>query len=79
MLNFALEYPVPIDEITSNRDLNLRKYELRDEEWMVAQNLCDTLKVCSPPNNKLPVNFCFPRSSRMQLSFFLTICQASAQ
>jgi hypothetical protein len=47
MLDFALKYRVPIDEITSNRDLNLRKYELRDEEWVVAQNLCDTLKVCN--------------------------------
>ena len=48
MLNFTLEYRVPIDEITSNRDLNLRKYELQDEEWVVAQNLRDTLKVCNP-------------------------------
>ena len=44
MLNFALEYRVPIDAITSDRDLNLRKYELEDDEWEVAQNLCDTLK-----------------------------------
>lgn len=47
MLNFALDYRVPIDEITSTRDLNLRKYELRDEEWAIAQNLRDTLKVCN--------------------------------
>ena len=45
MLNFALEYRVPIDKITSNHELNLRKYELQDDEWAVAQNLCDTLKV----------------------------------
>jgi hypothetical protein len=60
MLNFALDYRVPIDEITSNRDLNLRKYELRDEEWVVAQNLRDALKVCNfslPPNNNLI--YCF--------------------
>lgn len=47
MLNFALDYRVPIDEITSNRDLSLRKYELQDEEWVVAQHLRDTLKVCN--------------------------------
>ena len=47
MLNFALDYRVPIDEITSNCDLNLHKYELQDEEWVVAKNLCDTLKVCN--------------------------------
>jgi hypothetical protein len=44
MLNFALEYRVPIDAITSDRELNLHKYELEDDEWEVAQNLCDTLK-----------------------------------
>jgi len=47
MLDFALNYRVPIDEITSNHDLNLRKYELQDDEWAVAQNLCDTLKACN--------------------------------
>ena len=47
MLNFALDYRVPIDEITSTRDLNLRKYELRDEEWAITQNLRDTLKMCN--------------------------------
>ena len=47
MLNFTLDYRVPIDEFTSNCDLNLRKYELQDEEWVVAKNLCDTLKVCN--------------------------------
>ena len=44
MLQFALDYRVPIDEITSNRELNLRKYELQDDEWAVAETLCDTLK-----------------------------------
>ena len=47
MLNFTLDYRVPIDEIISNHDLNLRKYKLQDEEWVVAKNLCDTLKVCN--------------------------------
>ena len=31
MLNFALDYRVAIDSISSNRDLNLRKYELQDK------------------------------------------------
>jgi len=47
MLDFALDYRVPIDEITSNRDLNLRKYELQDNEWAVAKTLRDTLKAGS--------------------------------
>jgi viroplasmin and RNaseH domain-containing protein len=44
MLQFALDYRVPIDKITSNRELNLRKYELQDDEWAVAETLRDTLK-----------------------------------
>jgi hypothetical protein len=48
MLQFALDYRVPIDEFTSNRELNLRKYELQDEEWAVAETLQDTLKARMP-------------------------------
>jgi hypothetical protein len=44
MLDFALTYRVAIDEITSNRDLNLRKHELQDNEWEIAENLRDSLK-----------------------------------
>jgi hypothetical protein len=47
MLDFAINYRVAIDAVTSNRDLNLRKYELADNEWAIAVNLCDTLKVCT--------------------------------
>ena len=47
MLDFAIDYRVAIDAVTSNRDLNLRKYELADNEWAIAVNLCDTLKVCT--------------------------------
>ena len=47
MLDFAVEYRVPIDEITSTHDLNLRKYELQDREWEDAQILCEMLKVIS--------------------------------
>ena len=46
MLNFAIDYRIAIDMVTSNCDLNLRKYELADEEWATAENLCDTLKAC---------------------------------
>jgi hypothetical protein len=44
MLDFSLTYRVAIDEITSNRDLNLRKHELQDDEWEIAENLRDSLK-----------------------------------
>ncbi|KAF8815861.1 hypothetical protein BYT27DRAFT_7078739 [Phlegmacium glaucopus] len=45
MLDFALDYHVLINTITSNWDLNLCKYELEDDEWVVAKNLYDTLKI----------------------------------
>lgn len=47
MLNFAINYCAAIDAITSNCDLNLRKYKLADEEWDIAVNLHDTLKACT--------------------------------
>ena len=47
MLDFALNYRLAIDSITSTRELNLRKYELQDNEWAVAENLRDTLQVRS--------------------------------
>jgi hypothetical protein len=44
MLDFAVKYRAAIDSITSTRDLNLRKYELADNEWAIAEQLCGTLK-----------------------------------
>jgi hypothetical protein len=46
MLNFAINYCAAIDTVTSNHDLNLRKYELADDEWVIAENLHNTLEVC---------------------------------
>jgi hypothetical protein len=54
MLNFAIDYRTAIDSVTSNRDLNLRKYELADNEWSIAVHLRDTLKAC---NLSLNLNF----------------------
>jgi hypothetical protein len=47
MLDFAINYRAAINRVTSNRDLNLRKYELADNDWAIAENLRDTLKVCN--------------------------------
>ena len=53
MLDFALDYRVAINSISSNQDLNLRKYELLDNEWEVAEALHDTLNACivNPTSN----------------------------
>lgn len=47
MLEFAIKYRGAIDAMTSQRGLNLRKYELDDDEWVIATKLRDTLKVRS--------------------------------
>ena len=47
MLDFTIDYRAAIDAITPNCDLNLRKYELADNEWDIAMNLHDTLKACT--------------------------------
>ena len=46
MLNFAIACRTALDDLTSNRDLNLCKYELEDDEWAVAINLRGTLEAC---------------------------------
>ncbi|KAG2085773.1 uncharacterized protein F5147DRAFT_588812 [Suillus discolor] len=45
MLNFALEYRKAIDAITDKRKLGLGEYALEDEEWMLAKQLRDVLKI----------------------------------
>lgn len=46
MLKFAIEYRSAIDTITAERSMKLRDYELGREEWKVAEELCEVLKVC---------------------------------
>lgn len=45
MLEFAVRYQPAIDDITGDKSANLRKYELSEEEWTIAMQLCDMLKV----------------------------------
>jgi hypothetical protein len=45
MLDFAITYRSALDAMTANRGLNLRKYELDNEEWISTEKLRDTLKV----------------------------------
>ena len=45
MLEFAVQYHAAIDDIAGNKMVNLRRYELSEEEWKIAQQLCDILKV----------------------------------
>ena len=45
MLNIALEYHKVINEITANKALNMRQYELDDEGWDIIKDLLRVLKV----------------------------------
>lgn len=45
MLEFATRYRLAIDSMTATRDMDLRKYELVPEEWKIAGELRDVLKV----------------------------------
>jgi hypothetical protein len=47
MLAFALRYRAAIDDITGNKKADLRRYELDNEEWKVAEQLCSALKVAT--------------------------------
>lgn len=45
MLKYALEHRKAVDVVTQRRDLGLRQFELTDEEWEIAGQLRDVLKV----------------------------------
>lgn len=45
MLDFALKYREAVDQMTSDRMADLRALELDDEEWALAEQLRDVLKV----------------------------------
>ena len=46
MLSFAIEYCEAIESMTADRKNDLRKFELAEEEWVIAEEVCDTLKAC---------------------------------
>jgi hypothetical protein len=45
MLQFALDYRTPIDAITADKILKLRKYELDDVHWKIVGDLVVVLGV----------------------------------
>jgi hypothetical protein len=47
MLDFAVEHITAIDTITDDRDMKLRQYELSEDDWDMARQLRDVLKVRS--------------------------------
>jgi hypothetical protein len=53
MLAFAIEHKKQLGELTSDLSNNLRPYELTREEWKMAEELRDTLKVSQAPAQAL--------------------------
>ena len=45
MLEVALEYRAAVDDITANKALKLRKYELDDDDWAIVRDLLRVLRV----------------------------------
>jgi hypothetical protein len=45
MLQVALEYRKAVDDITADKSLKLRKYELNDDDWVILKDLLRVLKV----------------------------------
>jgi hypothetical protein len=47
MMVFSLKYRKPIDSITADKSLKLRKYELDNEGWGIVEQLVSVLQVNS--------------------------------
>ena len=47
MLDFAVDYNSAINAITANRNMKMRALELDADEWVIATQLRNTLKVGS--------------------------------
>lgn len=45
MLEVALQYKDAVEDITSDKKFGLREYEMDEEEWLIAEQLRDVLKV----------------------------------
>ena len=45
MLDFAVEYREALESITGNQRMKMRQYELTEEDWVIATQLRDALKV----------------------------------
>jgi len=70
MLNFAYTYRNAYDEITANRDMSMRDYELSNEEWKIVKDLADVLKVSGCNNSMFVFGLTRLRFSRTRLCSF---------
>ncbi|KAF6755523.1 hypothetical protein DFP72DRAFT_811323 [Ephemerocybe angulata] len=45
MLSFAVKYRPAIDQLTGEKAMKLRDYELSEDEWLIALQLANSLKI----------------------------------
>jgi hypothetical protein len=45
MMVFAVRYKAAINEITSDRELNYRIYDLSNNDWVIMEDMVHTLEV----------------------------------
>lgn len=45
MLSFAYVYREAYDQVTANKEMKIRKYELSRKEWKIVKDLANVLKV----------------------------------
>lgn len=48
MMNFVLKYRRAIDQITADKALKLRVYELDEDDWVIVEDLVSVLEVKLP-------------------------------
>jgi hypothetical protein len=48
MLRFVVKYRKPIDSVTANKALKLRKYEMDNKDWTIIDDLVVILEVFIP-------------------------------
>ena len=71
MLEFSLSFQEALDTITGDKEMKLQKYKMNDDEWQIANQLREVLKVSLfVYSHSYTVTWTFPvRSSRMQHCF----------
>jgi hypothetical protein len=76
MLDFALQYLAAIDDVTSRKMAGLHQYELNDEEWGIACQLCTSLEgLLIVPDLGFPFTHLLHRFSRTQHCASRVQCQ----
>ncbi len=69
MMSFALKYREPIDAITADKELKLRKYELDNDDWKIIADLVAVLEVSPGPTNIYTHANILNSNTKMQLCF----------